>query len=68
MNKPPLESFDARQLKLWRRQVFEIYYRYVDLFEEYGFGDELRKAEQLYRDVREVVDEVFNSEQVEGAL
>jgi len=93
--------------------VFEIYYRYVDLFEEYGFGDELRNAlnnldnllntlstklpyelkvtktreflreldrfrvfssrylktiaEQLYKDVREVINSVFNvSEEVEG--
>jgi hypothetical protein len=105
MSEVPLEFHDLRQLKLWRRQVFEIYHRYVDLFEEYGFGDELRNAlnnldnllntlstklpyelkltrvreflselerfistskylgrisKQLYRDIKEIIDGVFN--------
>ena len=108
-----LESFDVRQLKLWRQQILNIYDSYVDVFEEQGFDDELRKllnnldnllnilstklsyklkiamvrdfledldrfrvysskyvgraAEQLYKDVKEVIDGVFNvSEVVEG--
>jgi predicted enzyme involved in methoxymalonyl-ACP biosynthesis len=100
-------------MKLWRRQIFEIHDRYVEVFEEQALDDDLRKilnsldellntlsskisydvkitrvrefmmeldkfrvatsrylgriTEQLYRDVREVIDGVFNvSEEVEG--
>jgi len=113
MSEVPLEFHDLRQLKLWRKQVFEIYYRYVDLFEEYGFGDELRNAlnnldnllntlstklpyelkltrvreflselerfkkstskylgrisKQLYKDIKEVIDGVFNFD-IEGGV
>ena len=98
-------------MKLWRQQIFNIYNGYVDVFEEQGLDDELRKLlnsldyllsilstklpyqlkiakvnefledldrfrvyssrhlgriiEQLYRDVREMIDWVFNSEVVE---
>jgi len=106
-----LECFNARQMKLWRQQIFNIYNGYVDVFEEQGLDDELREllnsldnllsilstklpyqlkiakvnefledldrfrvyasmyvgnsAEELYRDVKEVIEEVFNSEVVE---
>ena len=105
-----LECFDVRQVKLWRQQVFEVYDRFRDVFEEYGLDEDLRNllnnldyllnilsiklpyqlkiakvnefledlerfrvyasrylgriAEQLYRDVKEVIEEVFNSEVV----
>jgi len=111
MAEPRLECFDLRQLKLWRRQIFQIYDRYAGAFEEQALDDDLRKilnsldellntlstkisydvkiarvrefmmeldkfrvatsrylgriAEQLYRDVREVIDGVFNFD-VEG--
>jgi len=107
-----LESFDVKQLRLWRQQILDIYDSYVDVFEEYGLDGDLRSllnnldnlldilstklpyhlkvarvrefleeldrfrmyswryvgrvAEQLYRDVKEVIDGVFNSEVVEG--
>jgi hypothetical protein len=106
MTEVPLEFHDLRQMKLWRRQIFEIYDRYAEAFEEYGFGDELRNAlnnldnllntlstklpyelkltrvreflselerfemstskylgkipKQLYRDIKEIIDGVFN--------
>mgnify|MGYP000142962838 CR=1 FL=1 len=109
-----LECFDVRQLKLWRQQILNIYNGYVDVFEEQGLDDELRKllnnldnllnilstklpyqlkiarvrefleeldrfrmyasrylgmiAEQLYRDVREMSNGVFNVEVVEGEV
>ena len=112
MTEVPLEFHDLRQMKLWRRQIFEIYDRYAEVFEEQDFDDDLRKilnsldellntlstkisydvkiarvrefmmeldkfrvatsrylgriTEQLYKDVREVIDGVFNSEEVEG--
>jgi predicted enzyme involved in methoxymalonyl-ACP biosynthesis len=113
MAEVPLEFHDLRQMKLWRRQIFEIHDRYVEVFEEQALDDDLRKilnsldellntlstkisydvkiarvreflseldkfrvatsrylgkiAEQLYKDVREVIDGVFNvSEEVEG--
>ena len=105
-----LECFDVRQVKLWRQQVFEVYDRFRDVFEQ-GLDYELREllnsldnllsilstklpyqlkiakvnefledlerfrvdasrylggiAEQLYRDVKEVIEGVFNSEVVE---
>ena len=109
-----LESFDVRQLKLWRQLILEIYNRYVEVFEEQGLEDELRNllnnldyllnilstklpyrltivkvrefledldrfrvyasrylgmiAEQLYRDVKEFIDGVFNLEVVEDEV
>jgi len=42
MSEPRLECFDLRQLKLWRRQIFQIYDRYAEVFEERGLDDELR--------------------------
>jgi len=109
-----LESFDVRQLKLWRQLILEIYNRYVEVFEEQGLEDELRNllnnldyllnilstklpyrltivkvrefledldrfrvyasrylgmiAEQLYRDVKEFIDGVFNLEVVESEV
>jgi len=105
-----LECFDVRQVKLWRQQVFEVYDRFRDVFEQ-GLDYELREllnsldnllsilstklpyqlkiakvnefledlerfrvdasrylggiAEQLYRDVKEVIEGIFNSEVVE---
>jgi len=105
-----LECFDVRQVKLWRQQVFEVYDRFRDVFEQ-GLDYELRELlnsldnllsilstklpyqlkiakvnefledldrfrvyslrhlgriiEQLYRDVKEMIDWVFNSEVVE---
>ena len=42
MSEPRLECFDLRQLKLWRRQIFQIYDSYAEVFEERGLDDELR--------------------------
>jgi len=74
-----LESFDVRQLKLWRQQILDIYeYQLMvamvrdfledlDRFRMYSWRYVGRVAEQLYRDVKEVIDGVFNvSEVVEG--
>jgi hypothetical protein len=43
MAEPRLECFDLRQLKLWRRQIFQIYDRYAGAFEEQALDDDLRK-------------------------
>jgi hypothetical protein len=110
MTEVPLEFHDLRQMKLWRRQIFQIYDRYAGAFEEQALDDDLRKilnsldellsnlstkipyevkvsmvreflreldrftvfssrylktiAEQLYRDVKEIIDGIF-SEDVE---
>jgi len=37
-----LECFDVRQVKLWRQQVFEVYDRFRDVFEQ-GLDYKLRK-------------------------
>ena len=37
-----LECFDVRQVKLWRQQVFEVYDRFRDVFEQ-GLDYELRE-------------------------
>jgi len=37
-----LESFDVKQLRLWRQQILDIYDSYVDVFEEYGLDGDLR--------------------------
>jgi len=109
-----LESFDVRQLKLWRQQILDIYNIYIDVFEEYGLDGDLRSllnnldnlldilstklpyqlkiartkefledldrfrvyswryvgrvAEQLYRDVKEAIDGIFNVEVVEDEV
>jgi len=101
----PLEYHDIRQLKLWRRQILDVYDAYKDVFGEYGLDEDLRSllnsldnllntlstklpyhlmvarvrefleeldrfrmyssmylgmiAEQLYRDVKEVIDVVL---------
>ena len=39
----PLEFHDLRQMKLWRRQIFQIYDRYERIFNEEGLDDDLRK-------------------------
>jgi hypothetical protein len=111
MAEVPLEAHDLRQLRLWRRIIYDLYDKYGEVFEEYGYGNELRDAlnnldnllntlstklpyelkltrvreflreldrfrvaasryfgkiaEQLYRDVRDVIDGVFNFD-VEG--
>ncbi|MCL7404356.1 MAG: hypothetical protein LZ172_08465 [Thaumarchaeota archaeon] len=43
MTEVPLEFHDLRQMKLWRRQIFEIHDRYVEVFEEQALDDDLRK-------------------------
>jgi hypothetical protein len=112
MAEVPLEAHDLRQLRLWRRIIYDLYDKYGEVFEEYGYGNELRDAlnnldsllntlstklpyelkvtktreflreldrfrvfssrylktiaEQLYRDVKEIIDGIFSfSEDVE---
>jgi hypothetical protein len=104
----PLEFHDVRQLKLWRKVIYNLYEKY---FDEYGIElikllnrlDELlntlstkifydvkiarvreflseldrfrvpsskylgRISEQLYRDIKEVIDGVFNFD-IEGGV
>jgi hypothetical protein len=43
MTEVPLEFHDLRQIKLWRRQIFEIHDRYGGVFEEQALDDDLRK-------------------------
>jgi hypothetical protein len=112
MTEVPLEFHDVRQLKLWRRFVYNLYEKYVDVFDEYGGIEELikllnhldellnilsiklpydvkiaefqkflsdldnfriqcsryigRAADLLYKDVKEIIDEVFSGEVEEG--
>ena len=106
MAEVPLEAHDLRQLRLWRRIIYDLYDKYGEVFEEYGYGNELRDAlndldsllntlstklpyelkltrvreflselerfkmstskylgrisKQLYRDIKEVIDGIFN--------
>jgi hypothetical protein len=32
MTETPLESFDLRQMKLWRKIIYDIYDRYREVF------------------------------------
>ena len=112
MTEVPLHFHDVRQLKLWRKIVYDLYSKFKDVFDEFGLTEEFIKllnnmddllntlstkisydvkiarvrefmmeldkfrvatsrylgriTEQLYKDVREVIDGVFNvSEEVE---
>jgi hypothetical protein len=42
MTEVPLEAHDLRQMKLWRKIVYDIYDKYQEVFEERGLDDELR--------------------------
>jgi methionyl-tRNA synthetase len=42
MAEVPLEAHDLRQLKLWRKIIYDLHDKYGETFEEYGLGDELR--------------------------
>jgi hypothetical protein len=112
MTEVPLEFHDLRQMKLWRRQIFQIYDRYAGAFEEQALDDDLRKilnsldellntlstkisydvkiarvreflseldrfrvssskylgriSEKFFLDIKEIIDGVFNSQEVEG--
>ena len=56
MSETPLESFDLRQMKLWKQDILSIYERYKDIFEDEGFLEEFTKILNIANDILTIIE------------
>jgi hypothetical protein len=56
MTEPRLESFDLRQMKLWKQDILSIYDRFKDVFEDEGFLEEFTKILNIANDTLVIID------------
>jgi hypothetical protein len=56
MTETPLESFDLRQMKLWKQDILSIYEKYKDVFEDEGFLEEFTKILNIANDTLIIIE------------
>jgi hypothetical protein len=56
MAEPRLESFDLRQMKLWKQQILDVYIKYKDVFEDEGFLEEFIKILNIANDTLIIIE------------
>jgi hypothetical protein len=56
MTEPPLETYDLRQIKLWKQQILSIYEKYKDVFEDEGFLEEFTKILNIANDTLIIIE------------
>jgi hypothetical protein len=56
MTETPLESFDLRQMKLWKQDILSIYEKYKDVFEDEGFLEEFTKILNVANDTLIIIE------------
>jgi hypothetical protein len=56
MSETPLESFDLRQMKLWKQDILSIYDRFKDVFEDEGFLEEFTKILNIANDTLVIIE------------
>jgi hypothetical protein len=56
MSETPLESFDLRQMKLWKQKILSVYEKYKNVFEDEGFLEEFTKILNIANDTLVIID------------
>jgi hypothetical protein len=56
MTETPLESFDLRQMKLWKQDILSIYEKYKDVFEDEGFLEEFTRILNIANDTLIIIE------------
>jgi hypothetical protein len=56
MAEPPLETYDLRQIKLWKQEILSIYEKYKDVFEDEGFLEEFTKMLNITNDTLVIIE------------